>query len=210
MEIKYLAHASFLIRGKSGVVVCDPYRPEMTGINFPKVDADIVTLSHSHEDHNAVNLVGGNPIVFDIPGEYEKNGIRITGYSTYHDNSQGNERGKNVLFKIEMEEISILHCGDLGHTLNDDVIEEIDGVDVLLIPVGGVYTIGAEEASQVVSKIEPSFVIPMHYANPKLNSSVFGQLASVDNFLLKRGISEAVEPTKKLILKKSDIIDEET
>lgn len=206
MEIKYLGHASFFLKGKTGVVITDPY-DSYIGLKFPKIEADIVTISHHHEDHDRADLVLGSPLVIDIPGEYEKKGIRITGFSVFHDKKQGKERGKNTLFKIEIDGISLLHCGDLGHVLDDEVVEEIDGVDILLIPVGGFYTINAEEAMTIVRKIEPSIIIPMHYNHPKLNQEIFGKIAPVTDFLEKMGVSQ-LAPIKKLSVKKEELTEE--
>jgi L-ascorbate metabolism protein UlaG (beta-lactamase superfamily) len=146
-------------------------------------------------------------LVINIPGEYEKQGVRITGYPVFHDKKQGTERGRNTLFKIEMDNLSVLHCGDLGHILDDELIEEIDGVDILLIPVGGFYTIDADEAVGVVRKIEPSIVIPMHYNFPKLNQQAFGKLTPVTDFLNKIGVGE-VQPLLKFIIKKEELTEE--
>ena len=204
MEIKYLGHSSFLLKGSQGRVVTDPYDPAMLGKKFPKVEAEIVTISHQHQDHNAGNLVGGGPLVLKLPGEYEKSGIRVFGYESFHDSKQGAERGKNILFKIEIDDIAVLHCGDLGHMLSDETIEEIEQVDVLLIPVGGFYTISAEEATQVVSKLEPAYVIPMHYNVPGFSQDLMSKLAPVSDFLQKIGATETVL-IDKLIIKKQDI-----
>lgn len=207
MEIKYLGHASFFLKGKIGTVVTDPFDPQMVGLKFSKIEADIVTISHHHQDHNRADLVGGNPLIIDLPGEFEKKGIKITGFPVFHDQKQGKERGKNTLFKIEIDNLSLLHCGDLGHALDDDLVEEIDGVDVLLIPVGGFYTINAEEAIAIVRKIEPSIIIPMHYNHPKLNQEIFGKIAPVSDFLEKMGVAQ-IAPLKKLLVKKEELEEE--
>jgi L-ascorbate metabolism protein UlaG (beta-lactamase superfamily) len=146
-------------------------------------------------------------LLVDIPGEYEKQGARITGFPVYHDKKQGAERGRNTLFKIEIDNLSVLHCGDLGHILDDELIEEINGVDILLIPVGGFYTINAVEAVTIVRKIEPSIVIPMHYNHPKLNQQVFEKLAPVSEFLTKMGVGQ-IEPIAKLVVKKEELGEE--
>lgn len=208
MDIKYLGHSSFHLKGKNGSVVTDPFDSKMVGLKFPQVEADIITISHHHADHNATAAVSGTPLVLDIPGEYEKGGIRVTGYDTFHDGERGEKRGRNTMFKIEADGLSVLHCGDLGHIPADELIEEIDTVDVLLIPVGGFYTITADEAVSLVSKIEPGIVIPMHYNHPKLNQDGFAQLTPVSDFLKKIGADEALEPVKKLTLKKQDIAEE--
>ena len=207
MDIKYFGHASFQLRGKSGKVITDPYDPKMMGKKFPKCEADIVTVSHQHEDHNASHLVGEDPLIIDIPGEYEKNSIRIYGFDTYHDKSQGAERGKNTIFKIEIDGLSVVHCGDLGHVLKIETIEMIDEVDVLLIPVGGFYTINADEASEVVSKLEPSVVIPMHYKTKGFNQELMSKLAPVSEFIQKIGVTD-VEPVKKYSLRKKNLGEE--
>jgi L-ascorbate metabolism protein UlaG (beta-lactamase superfamily) len=207
MDIKYFGHSSFFLKGKTATVVTDPFDPQMVGLKFPKIEADVVTISHQHQDHNQAHLVGGNPLVIDIPGEYEKQGIKISGFPVYHDQKQGAERGKNTLFKIEADNLSLLHCGDLGHVLSDEIIEEINGVDVLLIPVGGFYTIDPDEAAAIVRKIEPSIVIPMHYNTPRLNQQQFGKLAPVSEFLSKIG-GEETQPIKKLSVKKEELGEE--
>lgn len=207
MDIKYLGHASFSIKSKLGSVVTDPYDPKTLGIKYPTSEADIVTVSHQHGDHNYLAGVTGSPLIVDMPGEYEKNGIRVYGYESYHDANHGADRGKNTLFKIVAEDISVLHCGDLGHILTDEDLEEIDIVDVLLIPVGGFYTINAEEAAKVVAKIEPSIVIPMHYKTDAHTTDAFKDVAPLSQFLEKMGAT-ATEPVKKLSIKKADLTDQ--
>ena len=147
-----------------------------------------------------------NPLIINIPGEYEKNGIRITGYGVYHDDKRGEERGKNTLFKVEIDGVSILHCGDLGHTLFEELTEEINEIDVLMIPVGGFYTIDSKTAYTVIKSIEPSVVIPMHYRTEKHDPS-FSSVAPLSDFLKQMEISN-VEPVKKLTLKPGDFGEE--
>lgn len=207
MEIKYFGHASFYLKGKNATVITDPFDPQMVGLKFPKIEADIVTISHQHPDHNRADLISGNPLVINFPGEYEKKGVKIIGFPSFHDKKEGQERGKNTIFKIEINGLSILHCGDLGHQLSDALIEEIDGVDVLLIPVGGYFTIDEDEAIIISRKIEPSIVIPMHYNHPQLNPQVFANLSPVQNFLKKIGVNET-QPLKKLSLKKEELGEE--
>lgn len=207
MEIKYFGHACFFLKGKNACLLTDPFDPEMVGLKFPKVEADIVTVSHQHQDHNRADLVGGNPLVIDIPGEYERRGVRITGFSVFHDQNQGKERGKNTIFKIEIDGLAVLHCGDLGHILSEEMVEELNGVDILLIPVGGFYTIDSQEAVTIIREIEPSIVIPMHYNNPKLNQQIFSKLSSLSEFLRKIGITE-IQPVKKLTVKKEELGEE--
>jgi L-ascorbate metabolism protein UlaG (beta-lactamase superfamily) len=211
MDITYLGHASFLFKSKDARVVMDPFDSSKLNMPFPKVEADIVTISHHHDDHNAASVIDGNPLVIDLPGEYEKNGVRVYGFESYHDKNQGQDRGKNTMFKFEMEDISILHCGDLGHTLSAEAIDEIGDVDVVLVPVGGIYTIDADEARHIVEKLEPYIVIPMHYRNPALqpNISQYAEMAPVEDFLTKVGVT-GIEPVKKLSIKQSDFGEEDT
>jgi len=201
MDIKYLGHSSFLIKTKQAKLVTDPFSPESTGLKWAKQEADIVTISHDHEDHNYREGVKGEPLVISWPGEFEKKEVRITGFATYHDATKGTERGNNVIYKIEDEDISVLHCGDLGHVIDDTMVEEIGSVDVLMIPVGGVYSLGPKEAGKIVNAIEPSIVIPMHYQQDGLRADVFGELSPVAQFLHEMGADE-VAPIEKLTVKK--------
>lgn len=204
MEIKYIGHSSFFIKTKTAKIVTDPFNPQSTGLKFPKTEADIVTISHHHPDHNYVEGIKETPLVIDWPGEFEKNEVRITGYPSFHDNKQGAERGPNTMYKFDAEDISILHCGDLGHVLTDSVIEEIGGVDILLIPTGGFYTINAEEAVKVIQEIEPSIVIPMHFNRPEMNQEQFEKVQDLNMFLKAMGAS-GTEPIEKLSIKKEDL-----
>ncbi len=206
MQIKYLGHSSFLLKSKDARVVTDPF-DEKIGIKFPKTEADIVTVSHHHPDHDKSKQIVGDPLVIDWPGEYEKMGVRIFGFKSYHDKEKGAQRGENILYKIEMEEISILHCGDMGVVPEQELLDEIGDVDILLVPVGGFYTIDASDAEEVIKKIEPSIVIPMHYNTPEKDQKVFGKLSGVEEFLKKSGI-EKVEPVDQLTVKKENLEEE--
>lgn len=204
MEIKYIGHSSFLIKTKTAKIVTDPFSPQSTGLKFPKQDADIVTVSHHHGDHNYVDGVKEGALVIDWPGEFEKNEVRIYGFQSYHDKKQGEERGLNTIFKFEAENMSIVHCGDLGHVLDQSSVEAIGNVDVLLIPVGGIFTITPEEAVKVINEIEPSIVIPMHYNSPEMNQELFGNLQTLGTFLKEIG-AEDIKPIEKLTVKKEDM-----
>lgn len=193
MEIIFLGHSSFKLKGKIATLITDPFGPQI-GFKFPKVEADIVTISHNHEDHNQAELVGGEPFVISGPGEYEVEGISVFGVSTFHDQKRGSERGQNTAYLIEMDGLRICHLGDLGHKLEDKQLEELNGVDILLIPAGGFYTIGPTEAAQVVSQLDPKIVIPMHFNSPKLNQEIFGKLSSVEVFLKEMGEEAIPEP----------------
>lgn len=210
MEIKYLGHASFFIKfaTRAGItkVVTDPYESSI-GIKFPKTEADIVTVSHGHKDHNFIKGISGEPLIIDMPGEFEKKGVRILGYQSFHDKKKGDERGLDNLYKIEAEGMSVLHCGDLGVVPDDSFIDQIGEVDVLIVPTGGFYTIDGAEAVSLVNKIEPSIVIPMHYNHEKLDQKTFGQVQPVAEFLKKMGV-ENITPVPKLIIKKETLEEE--
>lgn len=208
MEIKYLGHSSFQIKTKTARIVTDPFDSKNVGINYPKIEADLVTISHQHGDHNASAQVSGNPLVIDWPGEFEKNGVRVFGFQSYHDAEEGAQRGENVMFKLEAEDISVLHCGDIGHALTSDFVDKIEGVDILMIPVGGFYTIDATQAVSLIKQIDPTIVIPMHYGHAALNQEVYSGLQSVEEFLKQMGITDA-QPVDKLVVKKEDLSAED-
>ncbi|MDO8470527.1 MAG: MBL fold metallo-hydrolase [bacterium] len=186
-------------------LVIDPY-DESIGFKLPSMEADIVLVSHEHPDHNNVKAVGGDPFVASFPGEYEVKNIFIKGIPSFHDNSQGKERGQNTIFTIAAEDMRLCHLGDLGQKeLTSEQIDRIGDVDVLFVPVGGVYTIDAKEASVIVNQIEPKVVIPIHYALPKLKV----KLGEVEQFLKVMGVKNG-EPEQKLLVKAKDLSAEET
>lgn len=194
MEINYLGHAAFRIKGKTATVVTDPYAPEHVGLKFPKhIAADIVTVSHDHPDHNAIHQIEGAAYVVNGPGEYEIKGVGIIGLSTFHDEEKGAKRGKNTIYRIEMDGLSIVHLGDLGHTLSVAEVDSLGGVDILMIPVGGLYTIDPAAAVAVINEIEPSIVIPMRYSRDELAA-----------FLKEIG-TENVVPQPKLTITKDKL-----
>lgn len=209
MKIQCLGHSSFYVKGKNGSVVFDPFDPKDVGIRFPKVDADVVTVSHQHPDHNNSAGVGGeDKIVFDFPGEYEHKGIRVFGYQTFHDATNGSERGENIVFKVLLEGITITHCGDLGHLPNEELVEALKDTDVLMVPVGGFYTIGPKEAAKLVELIKPEIIIPMHYNDPRLNQEVFKEVQPVKEFLSLMGL-ESLAPVDKLEVKSDSLPEKE-
>jgi len=179
MKIKWLGHATFLITSDTGIkIITDPYMPtdelRYGEINEP---ADIVTVSHDHFDHNNVASVRGKPEV--VRGTAEVKGIKFRGITTYHDEFQGEKRGKNTVFCFELDGLKICHLGDLGHLLTDKQASEIGEVDILLIPVGGFYTIDALVASQVCGWLKPKAIIPMHFKTDRCHLPI----ATVDEFL---------------------------
>lgn len=197
MEIKYLGHSSFLINTKTATIVIDPFDEKATGFSFPKVSADIVLSTHSHPDHSNISGVSGNPFIIAGPGEYEVKDVKVDGIPTFHDSQQGKERGKNTVYLIRAEGMSLLHCGDLGHTFSDKQLEYIGAVDILMVPVGGTYTIEPEEAGNLVAQIEPKIVIPMHYKTAKHGKSA-EVLLPLDNFLKEIGGTVREEKTLKI------------
>ena len=203
MDIKYLGHSSFRLRGKTASLVTDPFDPKKVGLKYPKVSADIVTVSHQHTDHNFVDPIKEYKRVIDGPGEYEISGISVIGINSFHDDKKGELRGRNTIYVIELDEIRLAHLGDLGHKLTEKTIGKMGSIDILMIPVGGVYTINDTVAAEIVRGIEPTITIPMHYQVPGLNKETFSKLSKVDEFLSEVGLS--VEKTNKLTFKKTDI-----
>lgn len=206
MEITYIGHSCFKIKGKDLEIVIDPYDPSMLGYKLPKLSADVVLSTHSHGDHNYLEGVNGYKLAVTTPGEYEINGVYIEGISTFHDDKDGKERGKNTIFQISIDNMNILHLGDLGHQLSKDTLEKILDIDVLLIPVGGFYTIDAETATEVISEIEPGIVIPMHFQEDSV-TPVTKEMAPLKKFLEEMG-AENVKKLEKLKITKSDIPEE--
>lgn len=204
MDIVFLGHSSFKIKGKNATLVTDPFSPEMVGFKFPKTEAEVVTISHQHEDHNFYQTVGGGPFVISEPGEYEVRGISVFGYPSFHDTKEGEERGVNNIYVIELEGIRICHLGDLGTVLPAKTVEELDGIDILMIPVGGKYTIGPKEAVEVVGQVEPLIVLPMHFKLPK--TKIEG-LSGIDEFLSQANIPN-VEKIEKLSITKDKLPQE--
>lgn len=208
MEIKFFGHSCFQIKGKKTTVITDPFDPAFVGLKIPRLSAEIVTISHDHPDHNNFSAVSGTsrrkePFVVDGPGEYEIDEVKIFGISSFHDGQQGKDRGKNTIYTIEMEGLRVVHLGDLGHKLTEEQVEELGMTDILLVPVGGTYTLGPEEAVEVVSQLSPSIIIPMHYRLPKLKF----ELLPPDDFLKALGV-EKVSPLPKLTIKGENLPEE--
>lgn len=203
MDIKYLGHASFLLKGKNASLVTDPYGRDWQELKYPKhITSDIITVSHEHHDHNAVENIEGEPLVIRGPGEYEVKGVGIVGLSTFHDEKNGADRGKNTIFRIEMDKITIVHLGDLGHVLNNSQVDELDGVDILLIPVGGTHTIASKQAVEIIKELEPAIVIPMHFGRKEIP-----YLDSYEVFLKELG-KENVAKLPKLVVTKDKLPEE--
>jgi len=199
MDISWLGHSCFRIKGSHAIVITDPYSPDL-GYSLGKPNARIVTVSHQHPGHSYTQGVGGEPRLVTGPGEYEIGGILIIGVATFHDGDGGRKRGKNTAYLMEIDEISVCHLGDLGHVLTAEQVEELDNVDVLLLPVGGVSTINAPMAAEIVRQLEPKVVVPMHYKTSALSM----ELDPVEKFLKEIGVKE-VTPQPKLSLTRSSL-----
>ncbi|MGH2517719.1 MAG: MBL fold metallo-hydrolase, partial [Ktedonobacterales bacterium] len=163
MELSWLGHSCFRLRGKDATLITDPPAPA-TGYALGRPSADILTLSHHHPGHDYVKAITGEPKVVDGPGEYEVKQILISGVQTYHDRERGKVLGRNTAYLITMDEVQICHLGDLGGPLDDAAQEALSGADVLLIPVGGGASLDAASAVEVIAQIEPRIIVPMHYA----------------------------------------------
>jgi L-ascorbate metabolism protein UlaG (beta-lactamase superfamily) len=176
MKLKYLAHSSFLLTSDSGTrIVTDPYSigPDFRHKAVSEV-ADIVTVSHDHGDHNAVSTIQGSPDVISAEGTIQSKGISIKGVATYHDEAEGKQRGKNIVFCFTVDGVNVCHMGDLGHLLNRAQIEELGNVDVLLIPVGGNFTIDAAAATKICDDLKPGIIVPMHYKTKEKDIPIAG------------------------------------
>jgi L-ascorbate metabolism protein UlaG (beta-lactamase superfamily) len=191
MEITWLGQACFRIKTTHGIVLTDPFPPDM-GYIMGKITPRIVTISHEHHDHNYTQGVQGEFKIINRPGEYEISNILIFGIAAFHDAEQGKQRGKNIMYRIETDDLSICHLGDLGHQLSAAQVEQLQNCDVLMVPVGGVFTVNGTGA--------PKIVIPMHYKTPVLKTD----LEPVDRFLQEMGATAAV-PQPKLNITKSSV-----
>ncbi len=202
MELIWLGHSCFRLRGKDVTVVTDPFGPQL-GYTLGRVSAQIVTVSHDHPGHNNVAAVGGNPRVLRGPGEYEVQDVLVTAVASYHDAERGKRLGRNTIYLLHIDDLAICHLGDLGHLLTDEQREEISDVDILLVPVGGKNTINAAQAAEVISQVDPRIVIPMHYATAATEGKVEG-LDPLEKFCREMG-TEVVEPQPKLAVTRSNL-----
>jgi L-ascorbate metabolism protein UlaG (beta-lactamase superfamily) len=184
MKIKWYGHSAFLITSDQGVkIMIDPYEPGAFGgqLSYGKIkdQVDIVLTSHDHADHNYTKDLPGTPQIVKGSGPKTAKGISMKGISTYHDPSQGSERGANTIFTLKIDNLQLCHLGDLGHLLSDKELAEIGPVDILLIPVGGFFTIDPKEATRVAEQIKPKILIPMHFKTAKCGFPI----APVEDFL---------------------------
>lgn len=204
MEITWLGHSCFKIKGKKVTVITDPY-DDSIGYTMEEQKADIVTLSHFHLGHCCVKSISGSPRVISSPGEYDVSDVAIKGIRSFHDAVKGEERGKNIIYLIDIDGIRICHLGDLGHVLDAEKASDLSDVDILMIPVGGSSTIGASDAAEMARLLEPKVVIPMHY---KTDAVVRSEMDSIDKFRKEMGVKPEVQPERKLVIGKSGLPQE--
>jgi L-ascorbate metabolism protein UlaG (beta-lactamase superfamily) len=181
LKIKWLGHSCFLITSDSGTrIVTDPYTPGR-GLNYGDIEeeADVVTISHGHGDHSNAAAISGSPQIISSTGGWELKGVRIRGVSSFHDDAGGSQRGPNVVFCLTVDGMTVCHMGDLGHALTTETVAELGEVHVVLIPVGGGFTIDSAGANAVVEQLGPKVVIPMHYRNENCAFPI----STVDGFL---------------------------
>ncbi|MDP3837150.1 MAG: MBL fold metallo-hydrolase [bacterium] len=207
MILTWLGHSCFKMQDKIGpdgiTVVADPFGKKY-GLKVPSFEADIVTVSHDHEDHNNIDALRGNPFVIDCPGEYDVKNVLIEGVDSYHDETNGSERGHNTIYRFVIDDISIVHLGDLGQVLDSAQLEKLAGTDILLIPVGGKYTLDAKKAVETIAQIEPRIVIPMHYKTDDLKMD---DIDGVEKFVKEMGLTPTYE--EKLKISKKDLPSED-
>lgn len=216
MNIQYYGHSCFKFTTKPGgrntdnvVAFIDPF-DKYIGLKPPQGRADVVFISHTqHDDHNNEKAIKGDPVVIDTPGEYSAKGINVTGIDSFHDDKEGEERGRNTIFVLETEDIKICHLGDLGTELTPEQIDKIGEIDILLIPVGGNFTIDGKIAAKITQKLEPSLVVPMHFKVSGLKSFKTGKILDISDekeFCSEMGGCPK-EKVNKITLKKKDLAD---
>lgn len=196
VTISWFGQSCFRLDAKEGSILIDPFSKEI-GLKPPRIKDDIVLVTHQHRDHNNIEDAGSESFIIQNPGEYENKGVAIRGIQTFHDDKQGTERGLNTVYTIKAEELNVCHLGDLGHTLSDQQVEDIGDVDILMIPVGGTYTIDAKTAVEVINQIEPKIVIPMHYEVPGL----IYELDASTKFIKELGLTPENVDTYKIAKK---------
>jgi L-ascorbate metabolism protein UlaG (beta-lactamase superfamily) len=209
MDIRWFGQSFFEITVDTDIkknfkIFIDPFDDEI-GIAPPAdLEGDVVLVTHEHHDHNNIGAFKNTGVIINTPGEYSVGGVDIKGILSFHDDKNGAERGLNVLYIIETEEIRVVHLGDIGHLPTEAQVQKIDGVDALMIPIGGKYTVSPKDAVKIIKQLEPKIVIPMHYNIPGHK----GNLGDLDTFCKEMGIC-ATEPLKKLSLKTGTLTGKE-
>lgn len=205
MEISFIGHSCFRLRGRDASVVIDPYGKGigLTTLVPSRFSADVLAITHDHPGHNNRAMVGGDPKVIEGPGEYEVKGVSIQGVAAYHDDEKGARLGPVTMYSITLDEVVVAHLGDLGHGLSEAQQDQLGSVDVLLLPVGGGNALAATAAVAVANQLEPRVVIPMHYKLPGLTLD----LDEPRHFAAEMGI-ETIEYQPKLTLNGKPSSDE--
>jgi L-ascorbate metabolism protein UlaG (beta-lactamase superfamily) len=206
MEITRNGYSCFTIKTKNATIVTDPFDPEHTGLPLPELKADVVTISHDHKGHNNSQAVKGDPKVLDWPGEYDIKGVFVISMSTFHNAKEEEDKGINIVNNFFIEDMYVCHLGDIGHVLTTDHVDELGQVDILLVPVGEGNCINIKKAQEIIEKIEPRIVIPMHYAEPGLKRD---DLKPVNDFFKEIGIANP-EQMEVLKITKKDLPQEDT
>lgn len=202
LTISWLGHSFFKLQAGDVTVAIDPFAEEKVGLKCPRFNADLLLITHEHDDHSNRAAIMGKPFEVSRPGEYEVGGVTVYGVAGFHDANGGEERGRITMYRIEMEGIRVVHLGDIGQDkLTNAQLEVLDGVDVLLIPVGGTYTVNGHQAASLVEQLEPRIVVPMHYQTPGLKMRV--TLDGVEPFIKALGLPATKE--QKLKLQKKDL-----
>ena len=198
MEITWLGHACFQLRGKTATLITDPFTSQ-SGEAPQLGKASIVTISHDHPEHNNLAAVSGNPRVLQGPGEYEVSDVLITGVADVRGGKQVPERGKNTIYIIHMDDIAFCHLGRLDRALDEGQLEEVADVDVLFVPIGGGSVINATQAAEIISQVEPRIVIPMLYQAESPEAA-----DALDKFCREMSIEKPV-PQAKLSVTRSNL-----
>ncbi|MBP3657148.1 MAG: MBL fold metallo-hydrolase [Clostridia bacterium] len=184
MKIEWIGHACFRIAADDGtVVITDPYDPTV-GIDMLPLEADVITMSHEHHDHNETQMIKGSPVILRGGEGAERGGMRITAHASYHDDVQGAKRGPNYIYVFECGGQKVVHMGDQGCMPDEAIIEAIRGADVMMIPAGGTYTVDAAGAKAIVEAAQPRCVIPMHVKTRRCGYPI----AAVHAFLEAMGV----------------------
>lgn len=202
VEITYLGHSMFLIKSTDVSIVTDPFNPGV-GFPLPDVSADIVTVSHTHGDHNNVSIVKGNPVV--VRDTAEVKGIKFLGIPSFHDDKGGTLRGSNTIIKWTLDGITFAHFGDFGEDkLSDAQYEKLKDTDVIFIPCGGFYTIDATKAHSIIQRLKPKIAILMHYRTGEYGLK---QLASIEEI---KGVIPGLKELPSIIKISKDSLPKET
>jgi len=189
MQVEWYGQSAFRLSSSDTTVAIDPFG-DLSGLtsrgmqfDYPAIEgltAELLLVTHEHADHNGVEVVGGDPVILrSTAGRLESPIGEITAVASEHDESAGTERGPNTIFVFDFDGARVAHFGDFGQSsLRDEQAAAIGRVDVLIVPVGDGPTIGAEQATAIVERLSPRWVIPMHYRTPRI-----GFLDTADAFL---------------------------